>query len=93
MEVPGSNYETVIGIAGAGPNVNIGRQSHPGAESGYVLQGSGTLMVEGQPPLPLKVGQSYSIAPGAAHDVRTGADGMKLIVVWVVEKGKPLVSP
>jgi quercetin dioxygenase-like cupin family protein len=93
MDVPGSNYETVIGIAETVPNANIGRQSHPGAESGYVLQGSGTILVEGKPPLQLSVGKSYNLASGVVHDVRSGPDGIKLIVVWVVEKGKPLISP
>ena len=93
FDVPGSNYETVVGTSGLGPNENSGRQSHPGPEGGYMLEGSGTILVDGQSPLPLKAGQSYKLAAGAVHDVRSGTDGMKLIVTWVVEKGKPLASP
>ena len=30
FDVPGTNYETVIGLAEIVPNVNIGRHTHPG---------------------------------------------------------------
>jgi len=72
FDVPGTNYETVIGMAEIVPNVNIGRHTHPGPESGYMLDGDMTLLVEGQPPLVLKTGDSYKIPPGAVHDVKTG---------------------
>ncbi len=93
FDVPGSNYETLIGTSELAPNAASGRQSHPGPEGGYVLQGSGTILVDGQPPLPVKAGQSYKLAPGAIHDVQSGAAGVKLLVTWVVEKGKPFASP
>ena len=93
FDVPGTNYETVIGIAEIAPNVNVGRHTHPGPESGYVLEGDFTLLVEGQPPLPLKAGESYKVAPGAIHDARSGDKGAKVIATYVVEKGKPLASP
>jgi quercetin dioxygenase-like cupin family protein len=93
FDVPGTNYNTIIGISELAPNKSSGRQSHPGPEGGYVLQGSGTIVVDGQPPQSLKAGQSYKLAPGAVHDVRSGANGIKLIVTWVVEKNKPFASP
>jgi quercetin dioxygenase-like cupin family protein len=93
FDVPGANYETVIGIAEIVPNVNIGRHTHPGPESGYMLEGGMTLLVEGQPPKEIKTGESYQIAPGAIHDARTGPSGAKVLATYVVEKGKPLASP
>jgi hypothetical protein len=93
FDVPGTNYETVIGIADIVPNVLIGKHTHPGPESGYVLDGDFTLLVDGQPPLELKTGQSYKVAPGAAHDAKSGAKGAKVLATYVVEKGKPLASP
>jgi quercetin dioxygenase-like cupin family protein len=47
FDVPGTNYETVIGLAEVAPNMNIGRHTHPGVESGYVLEGEFVLLVEG----------------------------------------------
>jgi quercetin dioxygenase-like cupin family protein len=93
FDVPGTGYETVIGIAEIVPNVLIGRHTHPGPESGYVLDGEMVLMVDGQPPLELKTGQSYKIPPGAIHDAKSGAKGAKVIATYVVEKGKPLATP
>src|SRR5882757_8645694 len=60
FDVPGTNYETVIGIAEIVPNVSIGRHTHPGPESGYMLEGDMTLLVEGQPPKVVNKGESYS---------------------------------
>ena len=93
FDVPGTNYETVIGMAEIVPNVNIGKHTHPGPESGYMLDGDMTLLVDGQPPLALKAGESYKIPSGAVHDAKTGAKGAKVIATYVVEKGKPLASP
>ena len=93
FDVPGTNFETVIGIAEIAPNVSIGRHTHPGPESGYLLDGEFTLLVEGQPEKPLKAGQSYQVPAGAIHDARTGAQGAKVIATYVVEKGQPLATP
>jgi len=93
FDVPGSTYETIIGIAEIAPNVNIGRHTHPGPESGYMLEGDMILLVEGQPPRSLKAGDSYQIPAQSIHDARSGAQGAKVIATYVVEKGKPLASP
>jgi quercetin dioxygenase-like cupin family protein len=93
FDVPGTNYETVIGMAEIVPNVNIGRHTHPGPESGFMLEGDFVLLVDGQPPLPVKAGESYKIPPGAIHDAKTGAAGAKVLATYVVEKGKPLATP
>lgn len=93
FDVAGTNYETVIGIAEVVANVNIGRHTHPGVESGYVLEGDMVLMIAGQPDKPLKAGDSYQVPAGAVHDGKTGAAGAKVIATYVVEKGKPLATP
>ena len=93
FDVPGANSETIIGIAEIGPNVNIGRHTHTGPESGYVIEGEFELFVEGQPSRQLKVGDSYLVPSGAIHDARSGASGAKVIATYVVEKGRPLATP
>ena len=93
FDVPGTAYETVIGIAEIVPNVMIGRHTHPGPESGYVLEGEMVIMIDGQPPKELKAGMSYQIPSGAIHDARSGGKGAKVIATYVVEKGKPLATP
>ncbi len=93
FDVPGTNMETVIGIAEVVPNVFIGKHTHPGPESGYILDGELTLILSGQPDKVLKTGDSYQIPAGAVHDGKSGATGAKVIATYVVEKGKPLASP
>lgn len=83
----------MIGLAEVGPNVNIGRHTHPGPESGYMLEGEMTLLVEGKEPLLVKAGDSYQVPSGAIHDGKSGDKGAKVIATYVVEKGKPLASP
>jgi len=93
FDVPGTAYETVIGMAEIMPNLNIGRHTHPGPESGFMLDGEMVLMVDGQADKTIKTGESYQIPPGAIHDAKTGPNGAKVIATYVVEKGKPLASP
>ena len=93
FDVPGTNFETVIGIAEIMPNVSIGRHTHPGPESGYMLDGEMVLMVQGQPDKTVKMGESYQVPSGAVHDAKSGPRGAKVIATYVVEKGKPLASP
>lgn len=93
FDVQGSGYEAVIGIAELAPGVKIGRHTHPGYESGYVLDGELVLLVDGQPSKSLKPGDSYQISHAAIHDAQAGAKGAKVIATYIVEKGKPLAQP
>ena len=93
FDVPGTNLETVIAIAEIIPNVAIGRHTHPGIESAYVLEGTLVIKITGQPDKAMKAGDSWQVPAGVIHDGVTGAQGAKVIVTYVVEKGKPLASP
>ena len=92
FDVSGAPYETVIGIAEIAPNVSIGRHVHPGPESGYLIEGSLELQIDGESPRLLKAGESYKVPPRAVHDAKTGSEGAKVIATYVVEKGQPLAS-
>ena len=92
-DVPGTECEAVMGISELAPNGQIDRESHPGLEQGYVLEGSATLSLQGQPPLTLKPGQSWKLPPSAVHEFRAGPKGVKVLAAWVVEKKKPFASP
>jgi quercetin dioxygenase-like cupin family protein len=92
FDVPGTPYETVIGIAEIAPNVLIGRHTHPGPESGYVMEGGFELLVDGEAPRQLKAGDSYQVPMDKPHDARASATGAKVIATYVVVKGKPLAS-
>lgn len=92
FDVPGTLFETVIGIAEIAPSVGIGHHTHPGPESGYVMAGSFELLIDGQAPRLLKAGDSYQVPPGAVHDAKAGPEGAKVIATYVVQKGQPLAT-
>ncbi len=93
FDVPGTNMETVIALVEIVPSVSVGRHTHPGIESAYVLEGTVVIKIDGQPDKALKAGDSWQVPVGAIHDGITGPQGAKVIVTYVVEKGKPLASP
>jgi quercetin dioxygenase-like cupin family protein len=92
IEFP-EGYETVTGTAEVQPGGSAGRHTHPGIETGYVLEGEADLIIEGKPQH-LKAGDSYSIPAGTVHDVKvTGDKPFKVLGIYVVDKTKPLASP
>jgi quercetin dioxygenase-like cupin family protein len=92
-DVPGTGYQSVLGIAEVGPNVAVARHTHPGPEISYILAGSLTLDVDSQPQRSLAAGQSIFVPAGTPHGGRAGPSGVKVLANWIVEKGKPLASP
>ena len=93
VEFP-DGYVTVTGLAELPPGAAAGRHTHPGIETGYVLEGELSLEIDGQPAKLLKPGDSYQIPAGAVHDAKVHGDkSMKVLGVYVVDKTKPLASP
>ncbi len=88
-----AGYHIVTVVAEIVPNVLAGRHTHPGVDTGYVLAGGGTLMVEGKPDQALKAGDSYAVPAGVPHDVKSGPEGLKLMAAYIVEKGKAVATP
>jgi quercetin dioxygenase-like cupin family protein len=93
FDVPAGERETVSALVELGPNMDAAKHTHPGPETGYIVEGEITLNVDGQPPKLLKVGDSYYVPAGTPHSGRSGANGVKFVGIYVVEKGKPLASP
>ena len=92
VSVPGR--EAVIARVVIAPFSKAGRHTHPGDEISYVLEGEGEILIDGQPPRKVKAGDGFVIAGGSTHDSRnTGATNLRLVGVYVVEKGKPLATP
>ena len=88
---PGFNTGTAIAEVPAGGAA--GRHSHPGAETGYVLEGELELLIDGKPPLKVKAGESYQIPEGAVHDAKAGDKPFKVLGIYVVKAGEPLAKP
>jgi quercetin dioxygenase-like cupin family protein len=91
---PGSQtHEAVMGVAEIAPGAMAGRHRHPGIEIGYVLEGSVTLEHEGEPPKVLKAGDAFNNGPGVHNARNTGTTPVKILAVYLVEKGKPIAEP
>lgn len=60
----------------------------------YILEGAQALEVEGQPPLSLKAGQSYHIAPKVVITPKNPSSSapVKFIAFAVVPKGQPVAT-
>lgn len=94
VEVPGSNYEVVFGITELAAGFKSGRHSHPGLVLAYVAEGEFWYHVDGQPEKIYKVGESFQLPDRAIHNEgAAGERAVKVMAVFVVEKGKPLVQP
>ena len=85
-------YTTVTAIVELPPGSCSGRHTHPGIDTGYVMQGDFVLKIDGKPEQTLRAGDSYETLPQAPHDA-CSISGNKLIDTFVIEKGKPLASP
>ena len=91
---PGSQtHEAVMGIAEIAPGAMSGKHRHPGIEFGYVLEGSVTLEHEGEPPRALKAGDSFNNGAGVHNAKNTGKTPVKILAIYLVEKGKPIAEP
>jgi quercetin dioxygenase-like cupin family protein len=91
---PAPGYETLLVEATIEPGVAVGRHTHPGIESAYVLEGGFELPIQGQPTRMLKVGDAFQIPPATPHAGGKPSDvKSRILITYVVEKGKPLASP
>ena len=68
--------------------------SHPGDEIVYVIEGLLEYQLEGKPPVTLKAGEVLFIPAGTIHSAKNvGSVNGAELATYIVEKGKPLVTP
>jgi quercetin dioxygenase-like cupin family protein len=91
---PAPGYVTILAEAIIEPGVAVARHTHPGIESAYVLEGGFELPVQGQPTRTIKAGDAFQIPPETPHaGGKPGETKSRILITYVVEKGKPLASP
>lgn len=92
---PGSaKYEAVMAVAEIPAGGTSGRHSHPGIELAYVLEGSVIVTHDGEKPMTLKAGDVIKNPVGGIHNATNpGTKPVKILAVYIVEKGKPLAEP
>ena len=93
-DVSVAGREAVIARVEVAAGGVAGWHTHPGDEISYVTEGEATLLIAGQPPRPVKAGEGFVIPAGVVHNAKNdSAAPVKLVGVYVVDKGKPLASP
>ena len=92
VSVPGR--EAVVAKVEIAPGVVVGWHTHPGDEISYIQEGETELMVAGQPSRIVKAGEGFVIPAGIVHGAKNvGSTSVKLVGVYVIEKGQPLATP
>src|SRR5262245_5427465 len=92
LSIPGR--EVVQQMTELQPGVVVARHTHPGEEVSVMLEGELLLEVAGKPSGTMKAGQAFTVPMAAVHGVKnTGSVPAKLLVTYIVEKGKPLRTP
>jgi quercetin dioxygenase-like cupin family protein len=71
----------------------IPRHNHPGSESNYVVEGALELSVDGQGMRTFKAGDGFQVPTRLPHSGKNGDKPTIVAITYVVEKGKPIVSP
>jgi quercetin dioxygenase-like cupin family protein len=91
---PTPGYVTLVVDIEIEPGVTIGRHTHPGIESAYMLDGGFDLPIEGQPTVAFRPGMGIVVPANTPHaGGKNGDKKSHLVSTYIVEKGKPLASP
>ncbi|HXT06859.1 MAG TPA: cupin domain-containing protein [Roseiarcus sp.] len=93
VDGPAPGYEVIEARIEIPAGSVIGRHTHFGVETSYVLEGSVMLDVQGVGPKTYTAGQGFQVPTGVAHGGKCGDKQAVLVGVYVVEKGKPLATP
>lgn len=90
--IPGKeDYIVRIDVAAGG---KVDWHTHPGDEISYVMDGEIELLVANQTPRKIKAGEGFVVPGGTVHSAKNhGNTTIKLVGVYVLDKGKPLASP
>lgn len=96
IDAPGlAGKELILYVADVAPGASSGKHWHPGPEMPYVLVGSVTLEMEGQPPKTFKAGDTLGyIPPKHIHEAKNDSDTQpaKVLVFSLHDKGQPLAT-
>jgi quercetin dioxygenase-like cupin family protein len=76
------------------PGVSTGRHTHPGDEYGTLMEGAVMTRQDGGEWKTVNAGQSYYVPANIIHETKNvGTAPAKAVNAFVLEKGKPRVTP
>jgi len=92
LSAPGR--EGIMVMVELSPGAREARHTHPGELFAYVQEGTIIQNQEGTPTMTVNAGGAYFVPAGKVHWAEcAGKTPCKVLVAFVVEKGKPLSSP
>ncbi len=81
--------EVIVSHVALPPNVTLPKHWHPGEEIAYMLQGSVTLLLDGEDDKEIIAGEVGIVPLNVVHTARSGDEGATIIVFRIHEKGQP----
>jgi len=92
LSAPGR--EGILVMVELAPGAREARHTHPGELFAYLQEGTIIQNQEGTPTVTVKPGEAYFVPAETVHWAEcAGKTPCKVLVMFVVEKGKPLASP
>ena len=92
-EIGGTVYDTILIAVDIDPQAKIARHTHPGTESGALVDGEIVLSIAGKPDRTLKPGDGYFVPHETAHSIVNADRKARVVATFVVDRTKPLASP
>lgn len=89
IEIPGSDYEIVFGMAELVPGLRAGGHARGGVVMVYIAEGEFRYLVDGRPGQPYKVSDLPQIPEHAFPIDGVGSGAAAAMAVYIVEKQKP----
>jgi len=90
---PTAGYVTIAMRGELEPGAAVARHTHPGVETGYVIEGGSVVTIDGVGEVSVGPGEVYQVPTGVPHSGKNGPAKTVIVQTFVVEKGKPLASP
>src|SRR5258708_14418983 len=92
-DVPGTSLELIYATVELSGGFKAGRHNHPGVVMAQIVEGTFWLQLDGQPEQVFQAGETFTLPDRVVHNEGSLDKPVKFNVVYVVEKGNPLISP
>jgi quercetin dioxygenase-like cupin family protein len=93
-DLTGKHMDIIVNLFEVPPGATVPKHIHPGEEIVYVIDEGGTLREPDGSVVKFKAGTALIYARGVAHAgfTNVGDRSLKMLNVFVVDKGKPLTT-
>lgn len=94
VDMSGPPQQVVFMERDMAPGQSSGMHIHHGVEMNVLIEGAVRVSVQGQPPRVMHAGDSILIPREVPHEAVNIGDGpARIVITYVVDKGRPLKEP